>query len=152
MYNSVSTKYDSIKICFHHRNNYIKDQILFLNWATTAFYDLMKFYILLESLKTSHDHWKSKTSRAIMASSEEYKDFKKLLCWKERSVANPAGVGGGHRVWTHPPKLLGFTIYLHSKNVRTTTPTPSPPEKKFGLCQTNLNPSPKNYLDNPCSN
>ena len=49
--------------------------------------------------------YKSKASGAIMASSEENIDFKKLLYWKQSSVANPARVGGGYRVWTHPPKL-----------------------------------------------
>ena len=48
---------------------------------------------------------KSKASRAIKASGEENIDFKKLLYWKQSSVANPAKVGRGYQVWTHPPKL-----------------------------------------------
>ena len=56
-------------------------------------------------IKTNKQGPKSKASRAIMASSEENIDFKKLLYWKQSSVANPAIVGGGYRVWIHPPKL-----------------------------------------------
>ena len=78
-----------------------------------------------------------------MASSEEYKDFKKLLYWKERSVANPAGVGG---VIGYGHTLQNFKVLLYTctqKMFEQPPTTPSPPEKKFGLCQTNLNPSPR---------
>ena len=61
--------------------------------------------LILLLLDRSHDETESKASRAIMASSEENIDFKKLLYWKQSSVANPAIVGGGYRVWIHPPKL-----------------------------------------------
>ena len=44
-----------------------------------------------------HKKTTSKASRAIMASSEENIDFKKLLYWKQSSVENPARVGGGYR-------------------------------------------------------
>ena len=47
---------------------------------------------------------KKMASGAIMASSKENTDFKKLLFWKQSSVANPARVGGVYRVWTHPLK------------------------------------------------
>ena len=42
---------------------------------------------------------KTKASKAMMASSEGNIDL------KQSSVANPARLGRGYQVWTHPPKL-----------------------------------------------
>ena len=39
----------------------------------------------------------------MMVSSEENIDFKKVLYWKQSSVANQARAGWGYRVWTQPP-------------------------------------------------
>ena len=50
------------------------------------------------SQKQAYYKYKSKASRAIMASSEENIDFMKLLYCKQSSVANPVRVGGGYQV------------------------------------------------------
>ena len=66
---------------------------IFLNGTNTIF----GFFLGFESLGLSLFNCESKASRAIMASSEENLDFKKLLYWKQSSVANPARVGGCYR-------------------------------------------------------